>query len=92
MKTLVALSVMLASAVAIADDPSKMTPEKSAEVKFESLDRNNDKAIDKREARADASLAAQFAKLDINLDGYVSKREYVSLMSQPPSSREPYNR
>lgn len=91
MKTLVALSVMFAAAAAIADDPSKMDPEKSAEVKFEALDRNKDQSLSKAEAREDASLVAQFETLDVNADGYISKREYVSQMAQPPSSKEPYN-
>lgn len=95
MKTLVALSVLLVSAVAISDDRPAKNPEdaseKSAQVKFESLDQNKDEAISKTEARADAALAAQFASMDINADGYVSQREYVAKMTQPRSSRQPYS-
>lgn len=89
MKALIALSVMLVTAAAIGDDrPGKNTEkasEKSAQAKFESLDRNNDDALNKLEARADAAIAAQFASLDINADGFISKREYIAKMTQARS-------
>jgi hypothetical protein len=90
MKTLIALSVALVSAASIGDDRTAKNPEaaveKSAQAKFESLDRNNDDALNKLEARADAAIAAQFASLDINADGFISKREYVAKMTQAHSS------
>lgn len=90
MKTLVVLSVMLVSAAAIGDDRAAAHPEqasaKAAQAKFESLDRNNDRALNKIEARAEASLAAKFASVDVNADGFISQREYVAYVGQQPRS------
>jgi hypothetical protein len=73
MQTLIALSVMLVSAAAIADDRPVKNPEgvseRSAQTKFEALDRNKDDALSKTEARADATLATRFTSVDINTDG-----------------------
>lgn len=95
MKTIVALSVVLVAAAAIAEDRPAKNPEavseKSAQTKFEALDRNKDAALSKIEARADAAVATQFASMDINADGYISKREYIAKMTQPRSSPPPYS-
>lgn len=95
MKTLIALPIMLASAAAIGDEQPAKNPaqasEKSAQVKFEALDRNKDAALNKIEARADAALAAQFASIDVNADGYVSRPEYVAYKTQARSNPPPYN-
>jgi hypothetical protein len=68
----------------------------TAEATFKSLDRNRDNALSKVEARADNSIAAVFATADINLDGYITKPEYLAyverstsreLPSEPPPNR-----
>jgi hypothetical protein len=79
---LMLLAAFLATAATAAERPAgsgdKST--KSAEIRFESLDRDRDRALDKREAKADASVAAQFDSFDINLDGYISRAEYLAYL------------
>jgi hypothetical protein len=62
---------------------------KSAEAKFESLDRDRDRALSKREVKSDASIAAQFDSWDINLDGYISKAEYLAYLERATEPRSP---
>lgn len=97
MKALIASSVMaLATAAAAADRPVKDPSSRTAapaQAKFEALDRDRDGALNKREAKLDASIAAQFDSLDINLDGYISRPEYVASVQratrpQPPRDEQ----
>jgi Ni/Co efflux regulator RcnB len=95
MKAFIVLAaVVLATAATAAGQQTAGSDDKSmksAEAKFESLDRDRDRALDKREAKADASIAAQFNSMDINLDGYVSRSEYLASLeraARPQSPRE----
>lgn len=97
MKILTTFAAALLSSAAMAQveprlpgaDPAE-TP--IAEVTFESLDRNKDQRVSKVEAAADDGLSSQFAALDTDADGYISKGEYMRaqrpapppLPSQPP--------
>ena len=65
------MAAFVATAATAAEPPAGSADKstKSAETRFESLDRDRDRALDKREAKADASIAAQFDSFDINLDG-----------------------
>jgi Ca2+-binding EF-hand superfamily protein len=55
---------------------------KSADQQFESLDKNSDRQISKSEATTDETLAATFASVDADSDGYVSEREYTAQLSE----------
>ncbi len=66
--------------------------EKSAEQVFDSLDRNRDRDLSKVEAKADPALAAAFASADTNLNGYISKPEYIAYVQLSAAPREPPTR
>ena len=65
---------------------------------FESLDRNSDQRLSQSEASSDDKVAGQFAALDVDGDGYVTKREYAARMQKdrqdesqmPDQPRDPY--
>ena len=82
---------------AAADDDQSRPDQKSAssaEATLKSLDRNHDRAPSKIEAKANSTIAADFATADVNLDGYISKPEYVAFVQRstaPPATREPTN-
>jgi hypothetical protein len=98
MRALIALfaAAMCSSAYA-GDETSKSHDKsmKSADSKFESLDRNDDRQLSRSEASQEDGLSAQFASVDQDADGFVSKSEYTArLEEQEPRSsdepREPY--
>jgi hypothetical protein len=71
MKKLIPLLVLaLISGAAFAGDKDK------AAAVFETLDQNHDQRISQSEAAGDESVAAQFAALDANGDGALTKREF----------------
>jgi hypothetical protein len=82
---------------AAGDQPTpnpQQKPASSVVAKFDALDRNRDQELSKIEASKDASIAAEFASFDINMNGFITKAEYLAYMhvkSQPPES-EPANR
>jgi hypothetical protein len=86
-KSIALLAAALLSTAAIADDKSM----KSADQKFDSLDRNKDSAISKTEASKDEMLTVKFASVDTDGDGYVSKAEYTAKLSDR-SSQQPTDR
>jgi hypothetical protein len=94
MKALIVLATLLAATATVGGGLAEGAEEKSmksAEAKFESLDRDRDRALSKREVKSDASIAAQFDSWDINLDGYISKAEYTAYLeraAQAGSQRE----
>jgi hypothetical protein len=49
---------------------------------FESLDRNSDQRLSKQEASSDESVAGKFAALDVDGDGYITKREFTARMEK----------
>jgi hypothetical protein len=71
--------------------PDQKSPS-AAEATFKALDRNHDQSLSKVEAKADQSISAAFSTADINLDGYITKSEYIAYLqrlSESPSTREP---
>lgn len=67
--------------------PEQKSPS-TAEATFKSLDRDRDNALSKVEAKRDNSIAAVFTTADINLDGYITKSEYMAYVERS-TSREP---
>jgi hypothetical protein len=57
----------------------------SAAAVFESLDRNSDQRLSKQEASSDESVAGKFAALDVDGDGYITKREFTARMEKDQS-------
>jgi hypothetical protein len=49
---------------------------------FESLDRNSDQKLSQTEAAADQNVSSKFAALDVDGDGYITKREYSASMKK----------
>ena len=86
MKTLIVLAAtLLGLAAAAGEQPIPGSDDRSAgsvEKKFESLDRDRDRALSKREAKSDPSIATRFDSMDINLDGYISKAEYLAYLER----------
>jgi hypothetical protein len=75
-----ALAVALSSGCAMAGhDEDKQG---SAIARFESLDRNNDQRLSQSEASSDRNASSKFAALDVDGDGYVTKREYQARMEK----------
>ena len=68
-------SNMQDTAGAISNDSKGMTGTSLAQEKFSALDVNTDGVIDKQEASASKTLAAEFDKLDTNKDGKLSLTE-----------------
>lgn len=94
MKALIALSVatIFATSAAAADRPVAESADKqpaAAQARFKSLDRDRDGALNKREARSDASIVAQFDRMDINLDGYITQPEYAAYLERTRSQSPP---
>jgi EF hand domain-containing protein len=54
--------------------PSEQAPQ-SKGATFESLDTNSDGKISKEEAAANANVSAQFARYDVNGDGFIERAE-----------------
>ena len=94
-----ALAITLASGAAFAGGNNER--ESGSAAQFESLDRNGDQRLSQSEAAADSNASGKFAALDIDGDGYVTKREYTAHRSkhqdepqrqpmQPDEPRNPY--
>jgi hypothetical protein len=54
---------------------------------FESLDRNSDQRLSQQEAQSDENVSGKFAALDVDGDGYVTKREFKARMQKDESDR-----
>jgi hypothetical protein len=80
-----ALAIALACGAAIAGDKEHKS---GASAQFESLDRNSDQRLSQSEVAGDANVAGKFVALDVDGDGYVTKREYTARM-QKESQDEP---
>jgi len=83
MKALIVLSAAMIFAISAtaANRPAGNSSDAAAaaaQARFKSIDRDRDGALDKREAKSDASIAAQFNSMDINLDGYITRAEYIA--------------
>jgi hypothetical protein len=93
MKALLALSVAVAFATSAtaADRPVNPSDKAAApaQAKFQSLDRDRDGALNKREAKPDASITAQFDAMDVNLDGYITRAEYMAYLERSRDQRNP---
>ena len=84
-----ALAIALGSGAAIAGDKEHKS---GSAAQFESLDRNSDQRLSQQEVAGDDQLAGKFAALDIDGDGYITKREYAARMqkdrSEPSSTMD----
>ncbi|HEV8332059.1 MAG TPA: hypothetical protein VGQ22_11615 [Steroidobacteraceae bacterium] len=77
-----ALAIALGSSAAIAGDKDHKS---GSAAQFESLDRNSDQRLSQQEVAGDENLAGKFAALDVDGDGYVTKREYAARMQKDRS-------
>ena len=80
---LIAAALITTAATANEPDGDKDRSRQAAEAKFESLDRNDDGQVSKREARDDSRLSAQFTSADTNSDGYLTEPEYTATTDRP---------
>lgn len=82
MKALIILVAALlpVATAAAADNRSDKQSSDSVDAIFKSLDRNRDQGISRIEAKADRVIFTAFDTADINLDGYISKPEYVAFV------------
>lgn len=81
------LAVSLGSAAALAGGNAH---DKSGSVaQFETLDRNSDQRLSQPEAQSDENVSGKFAALDVDGDGYVTKREFRARMQKDQSDRSP---
>jgi hypothetical protein len=88
MKALIALFAATLVTTAVADDKPKEESMRTTEAKFDKLDRDDDNRVSKTEAQQDDTLAAQFASIDQNADGFVTKSEYTAQLDT--KERRPY--
>jgi len=86
MRALIALFAVAACMSAMAGGNDEDKSMKSADAKFEKLDRNQDRQLSKTEAQQDETLSAEFASIDQDSDGYVSQSEYSARMDREKSS------
>ena len=84
-----ALAIALGSGAAIAGDKEHKS---GSAAQFQSLDSNSDQRLSQQEVAGDEELAGKFAALDVDGDGYVTKREYAASMhkdrSEPSSTMD----
>ncbi len=80
------------AALAQSPTPDQSTPSQPTETApapqaqgttFESLDTNSDGKISKMEAAANENVSAQFARYDVNGDGFIERTEVNSANSSP---------
>jgi hypothetical protein len=85
-----ALAIALASGAAFAGGNNNER-QSGAAAQFESLDRNSDQKLSQTEAAADQNVSGKFAALDVDGDGYITKREYSANMKkdQQDEMRQP---
>ena len=59
---------------------------------FQSLDRNSDQRLSQAEASSDETVASRFVALDVDGDGYITKREYTAHMEKDKKDKpdKPY--
>lgn len=79
-----ALAIALGSGAAYAGGNEH---ESGSTAQFESLDRNADQRLSQQEAQSDENVAGKFAALDVDGDGYVTKREYSARMQKDQSDQ-----
>ena len=87
-----ALALALASGAATAGDKDRPS---GSTAQFETLDRNSDQRLSQSEASSDENVATHFAALDVDGNGYVTKREYTARMQKDqrdPSTASPQRR
>jgi hypothetical protein len=80
-----ALAIALAAGSATAGGNDRQS---GSTAQFESLDRNHDQRLSQSEAATDESLSGRFAALDVDSDGYVTKREYAAHMGKDQQDRK----
>lgn len=86
MKALVALFAAVLCTAAIAGDEYEGNDKSTkSSAKFEALDTNQDQRLSRSELQAEESLAAEFASIDQDSDGYVSKSEFTAFTESSES-------
>jgi hypothetical protein len=73
---------LFSAAAAHGQERAEQKSPAAAEATFKSLDKNRDQALSKIEAKGDKSISAAFDQADINLDGFVSKSEYMVFLQR----------
>jgi Ca2+-binding EF-hand superfamily protein len=80
MRALIALIAgTLVTTAAVAYDTGDKDQSKSADTKFQKLDRDNDGRVSEQESPRDETLSAQFAALDRDSDGFLNRSEYTAM-------------
>lgn len=82
---LIAGALLATTATAGGDKDHSM---KSADQKFERLDKDEDRAISRTEAQEDDSLSATFASVDADGDGELSRSEYTAQLGSEDRGSE----
>jgi Ca2+-binding EF-hand superfamily protein len=86
----IAAALMFAGTAVAGDDAHEgKHPLKNTEAKFKQLDRNGDAKLSKAEASKDDSLSAEFAALDQDSDGFVTKTEFAARADMGSSRPSP---
>lgn len=79
MKTeLISVFAATVLSVGVAATADQGTPTAGADVMFQSLDRDADQRLSKSEVAKNKMLTEDFAALDTDRDGYLTKREYAA--------------
>jgi hypothetical protein len=76
----VLVASMIATVASATEEPGRAyeRPLTKEEARFRALDRNNDRQLSEGEFQVDATAATEFAKLDMNHDGFLSMSEFIS--------------
>jgi Ca2+-binding EF-hand superfamily protein len=77
-----ALAIALGSGAAYAGGNEHKS---GSTAQFETLDRDSDQRLSQEEVQSDENVAGKFAALDVDGDGYVTKREYSARMKKDQS-------
>lgn len=82
-------ALTLANAAVAGDEYAKDKDHsmKDADTKFQKLDRDKDAQLSKSEASKDETLAAEFASVDQDSDGFVSKKEFTARLDTKSSTK-----
>jgi hypothetical protein len=83
-KYLVLLAGAMLATGAVAGGDKDM---KSAEQKFDQLDKDQDRSLSQSEASEDETLSATFASIDADGDGELSRTEYTAHLSEGEGQR-----
>ena len=83
------VAATLLSAAAMAGDKPKDSTQ-STDATFKSLDRNADERLSQTEVATSKELSSQFAALDTDADGFLTKREFTAAHAKPDKQGRDY--